>query len=87
MDKYITGIKGLEAFDAAVIAAHQTPGKLAKVQAGWYLVELDGELVEIAQRSKHYEFNKGWWNAHQINHRWDADPMPTLGEMKASLGL
>ncbi len=87
VNKYITGIKGLEAFDAAVIKAHQNEGKLAKVQPGWYLVERDGELVEITQRTSEDETNVGWWNCHQIHHRWDGDPMQTLKEIKASLGL
>lgn len=85
--KHSTNVKGLEAYDAAVIAAHQQPGKLAKVQAGWYLVELDGELVQIAQRNSEDEINIGWWNCHQVNHRWDGDPMPTLKEIKFSLGI
>jgi hypothetical protein len=79
MDKYITGIKGLEAFDAAVVKAHQTPGKLAIVQPGWYLVERDGELVEIMRRTQ--------WDAHEVNRKWVSDATLTLAEMKASLGL
>jgi hypothetical protein len=85
--RHITGVKGLEAFDAAVIKTHQAPGKLAIVKAGWYMVERDGELVEIMQRSAEYETCKGWWNCHQINRRWTGDAMPTLKEIKSSLGI
>lgn len=87
--KHITGIKGLEAFDAAVVKAHQAPGKLAMVQGGWYLVERDDELVEIMRRDNpgDGDLYNGWWGCHQINHRWDGDPMPTLQETKESLGL
>lgn len=78
-NKHITGIKGLEAFDAAVIKAHQTPGKLAIVQPGWYLVERDGELVEIMRRTL--------WDCHEVNRKWISDGTLTLAEMKNSLGI
>ncbi len=87
--KHITGVKGLEAFDAAIVKAHQNEGKLAKVREGWYIVERDGEFVEIMKRNNAGDNDRlnGWWFCHQINHRWDGEPMPTLNEIKRSLGL
>lgn len=85
---HITHVKGLEHFDAAVVKAHSNPGQLAKVREGWYLVERAGEMVEIMRRNSFDERGcVGWWDCHQANRRWVGDAMPTLGEIKSSLGI
>lgn len=85
--KYITNVEGLEHYDAAVIKAAKHVGKLARVQAGWYLVVVNGELVEIMQRSESETGCNGWWDFREVNRKWHGDTLPTLSDVKWALEI
>jgi hypothetical protein len=65
--------------------AKDKPNKLIKISPGWYLVFVNGEMVEINQYDEGP--NKNQWIAREYNYKWYSDPMPTLKSIKISLEL
>ena len=81
----MTSTEILQRYAEAETRASKKPGQLARVFPGVYLVEIEGELVEIEQMDE--GSSRGWWIARETNQRWYSDPMPTLYGLKEYLGI
>ncbi len=86
-EQFVTNVKGLEAYDNAVRTAVARPGKIARIQPGWYIVAVNEELVEVMQRTVEHITDRRAWDFHEIRNRWVGDPLPTLADVKAALQL
>jgi len=86
--KYLTGVRGLEAYDTALLTAHAKRCVPARVQAGWYIIEVDGDMIEIMRRGPGDDRGcVGWWDLHEVRNRWVGDPAPTLHDALWSIGI
>jgi len=75
----------VESLNAMIRAAFAKPGKLVKVVAGYYMVVLDQELVELNRDDELSGPAK--WVASEARNKWCSDPEMTLADLKRRVGL